>query len=98
MKRILMTILLCAALAATAAAQNFGDSFEDRTLRLDYIFAGNADTQMIALDELAASDGWAGRRVNLGAIPVRGNGEVRVTDPESGSTLYRTSFSSLFQE
>ncbi len=98
MKRILTTILLCAALAATAAAQNFGDSFEDRTLRLDYIFAGNADTQMIALDELAAFDGWAGRRVNLGAIPVRGNGEVRVTDPRSGATLYRTSFSSLFQE
>lgn len=98
MKRILTTILLCAALAATAAAQNFGDSFEDKTLRLDYIFAGNADTQMIALDELAAFDGWAGRRVNLGAIPVRGNGEVRVTDPRSGATLYRTSFSSLFQE
>ncbi len=98
MKRILTTILLCAAFAATAAAQNFGDSFEDKTLRLDYIFAGNADTQMIALDELAAFDGWAGRRVNLGAIPVRGNGEVRVTDPRSGATLYRTSFSSLFQE
>lgn len=98
MKRILTTILLCAAFAATAAAQNFGDSFENRTLRLDYIFAGNADTQMIALDELAAFDGWAGRRVNLGAIPVRGNGEVRVTDPRSGATLYRTSFSSLFQE
>ena len=98
MKRILTTILLCAALAATAAAQNFGDSFEDRTLRMDYIFAGNAEAQMIALDELAAFDGWAGRRVNLGAIPVRGNGEVRMTDPRSGATLYRTSFSSLFQE
>ena len=92
--------LLFAALFAsvTASAQNFDDYFADRTLRIDYVFTGNAEQQMVALDELASSKGWAGRRVNLDAVPVRGNGDVKVIDAESGKIIYRTSFSSLFQE
>lgn len=98
MKKTLFITIICAALALAARAQDFDSHFDDRTLRLDYIFAGDARRQMIALDELAGFDGWAGRRVNLGSIPVKGNGEVCVTDPASGAALYRTSFSSLFQE
>lgn len=53
---------------------------------------------MVALDELASSEGWAGRRVNLGEVPVRGNGDIKVIDTESGEVIYRNAFSSLFQE
>ncbi len=98
MKKVLLIIICAVLLAPAAQAQDFDRHFENRTLRLDYIFAGNARQQIIALDELAVADGWAGRRVNLDRIPVKGNGEVRVTDPASGATIYRTSFSSLFQE
>ncbi len=97
MKRFLLT-LICAVTAFMASAQNFSDYFANRTLRIDYIFAGNANNQIVALDELASSDGWAGRRVNLDKIPVRGNGEIKLIDIQSGKTIYRNSFSSLFQE
>ena len=92
--------LLFVALLATitASAQNFDDYFADRTLRIDYIFTGNAEEQMVALDELASEEGWAGRRVNLDAVPVRGNGDIKVIDAESGNVIYKNSFSSLFQE
>ena len=97
MKRIfLLAAMLYVSLSA--GAQNFGDYFFDKTLRIDYIFAGNATSQIVALDELAESDGWAGRRVNMSEVPVRGNGDVKVIDSQSGKTIYRTSFSSLFQE
>lgn len=89
---------MCAAVAACSSAQNFSDYFQNRTLRIDYHFVGNADQQIVALDELASQDGWAGRRVNLDQIPVRGNGDIKVIDPESGKTIYRNAFSSLFQE
>lgn len=89
---------MCAAVAACSSAQNFSDYFQNRTLRIDYHFVGNADQQIVALDELASQDGWAGRRVNLNQIPVRGNGDIKVIDPESGKTIYRNAFSSLFQE
>lgn len=97
MKRLLLT-LICAVAAACSSAQNFSDHFQNRTLRIDYHFVGNADHQIVALDELATQDGWAGRRVNLDQIPVRGNGDIKVIDPENGKIIYRNAFSSLFQE
>ena len=36
----------------TIKAQNFDDYFTDKTLRVDYTFAGNQKQQMIAVDEL----------------------------------------------
>ncbi|MBE6220368.1 MAG: peptidase M64 [Alistipes sp.] len=79
-------------------AQEFSEYFQNKTLRIDYIFAGNSSNQFVALDELSQSDGWAGRRVNMAETPVRGNGDIKVIDPASGKILYCNSFSSLFQE
>ena len=93
--------LLFAALLLVAIdtyAQSFNDFFANQTLRIDYIFSGNASQQMVALDELSSYDGWAGRRVNLDKVPVRGNGEISIIEPESRKVIYRQTFSSLFQE
>lgn len=93
--------LLFAALLLVAIdtyAQSFNDFFADQTLRVNYIFSGNASQQMVALDELSSFDGWAGRRVNLDKVPVRGNGEISIIEPESRKVIYRQTFSSLFQE
>lgn len=46
MKHI-MTTLLALALCATATAQDFDKYFTDSTLRLDYIFEGNADRKSV---------------------------------------------------
>ena len=71
---------------------------QDKTLRLDYIFSGTDKSVEISLDEMSCFDGWAGRRVNLDEVPVRGNGQISLTDDVSGEVLYRQSFSTLFQE
>lgn len=68
MRHFILT-LICAVTATMVSAQNFSEHFANRTLRIDYIFAGNADSQIVALDELASSEGWAGRRVNLDKSP-----------------------------
>ena len=47
--RHIMTTLLALALCATATAQDFDKYFTDSTLRLDYIFEGNARQQHIAI-------------------------------------------------
>ncbi|MBR5905383.1 MAG: peptidase M64 [Bacteroidales bacterium] len=88
MKRLFVFLFL--SLSAALYAQ-------DKTLRLDYIFYGDADHAGIALSELRSLDGWAGRRSHMDELPLKGNGQVTVRD-ESGNVLYRTSFSSLFQE
>lgn len=97
MKKFLLfaTLLL---VAIDTYAQSFSDYFCNETLRVDYIFSGNTSQQMVALDELSSFDGWAGRRVNLDKVPVRGNGEISIIETESGKAIYRQTFSSLFQE
>ena len=97
MKRFIFT-LLASIIGVIACAQQFDAHFQNATLRIDYIFVGNASQQIIAIDELAHFPEWAGRRINLDKTPVRGNGEVKVINPSDNTVLYRNSFSSLFQE
>ena len=76
---------------------SFAQSYS-QTLRVDYIFSGTDKASEISLDEMSCLDGWAGRRVNMKEVPVRGNGQILMTDAQTGDTLYRQSFSTLFQE
>ena len=88
------------AIAATvvASAQSFDTKFDDATLRLDYTFMGNATEQYIAIADLSSTPNWWGRRINLDTTPLKGNGDLTLRDSATGEVLYKTSFSSLFQE
>ena len=79
-------------------AQNFDDYFEDKTLRLDYTFAGDATRQQIYVDELVSLPRWYGRHQRLAELPLKGNGQITVRSLTDGMVIYRHSFSSLFQE
>ena len=96
MKTAITSMLL--AFAMNAAAQDFNTYFTDRTLRIDYNFSGNAKEQHIAVDELKLSPRWYGKRKRLAELPMEGNGQISVKDHKSGTTIYRNSFSTLFQE
>lgn len=97
MRKTLLVSVLCA-VVLTAGAQRFEDYFENSTLRLDYVFAGNHDTQQLYVDELIQMPGWYGKRQRLAELPLRGNGEITVRNRADGTVIYRHSFSSLFQE
>lgn len=96
MKKLFVLLGLC--MSTLGQAQNFGDYFENKTLRLDYIFGGNAKTQYVLLDELASYPVWSGRTTHLGEVPLKGNGQIEVYDNASNKLIYKTSFSTLFQE
>lgn len=94
-----LSLFLLGILAALSMnAQVFSDYFTDKTLRIDYIFNGNASKQEICLDELSSLPSWAGRKHHLSELPLQGNGQIIMRDVASGSVIYKTSFSSLFQE
>ena len=71
---------------------------QESTLRLDYSFSGTAREAYIALDEIRSLHPWAGRRYNLDKVPLKGNGQLTVRSAADSTVLYRTSFSTLFQE
>lgn len=81
-----------------ARAQDFTEYFIDKTLRVDYLFTGDAHSQSIVLDELSQLPTWAGRRHHLSELPLAGNGQIAMKDAATGKYIYKTSFSSLFQE
>jgi len=82
----------------TLHAQSFEEYFEDATLRLDYIFAGNVKEQHIYLQELKKQDKWAGRKSRLAEKFLNGNGQLTVKDHTTQQVIYVTTFSTLFQE
>lgn len=83
--------------AATANPFDEG-RLQDKTLRIDYMFTGSDKDCDIAVAELLSLDGWHGRRTNMKEVPLRGNGQLTMTDKATGDTLYRMSFCTLFQE
>ena len=99
MRKLLFVIMLMTASKAFAQGSiAFDDYFEDRTLRLDYVFAGNNREQHIFFEQAYVTPRWAGRRSRLADMPLRGNGQVKVNDPATGQLLYVHTFSTLFQE
>lgn len=96
-KKHLLLACLCLCLGAVKA-QTFEHYFTDRTLRVDYLFTGNAERQTICVDELSSLPRWAGRRHHLSELPLAGNGQITMKDAADGTVIYRTSFSALFQE
>ena len=104
MKKILFALALATIGATESMGQskpqevNFTESFCDSTLRIDYIFSGNATTQRISLDKLNMSPRWYGKRKHLFQLPVEGNGQITVRKHGTSEVIYRNSFSTLFQE
>ena len=97
MKKLLIISVLSLSFSA-AFAHRFSDYFCDRTLRLDYIFAGNNLTQNIYVDELVSIPRWYGKRQHLAEVPLKGNGQIIVRTTDTKEVIYRNSFSTLFQE
>lgn len=95
-KKVITILLLF--LSTVANAQSFEQFFEDKTLRLDYIFAGDAKEQHIYLEEMMQQDKWAGRKNRLSEKFLNGNGQLTVRDHDSKKVIYVWTFSTLFQE
>ncbi|WP_394708148.1 M64 family metallopeptidase [uncultured Bacteroides sp.] len=100
MKKNILLLMLCCCFCINVnlKAQSFNDYFINRTLRLDYIFSGTANQQAVSVEALSQLSSWAGRRHHLSELPVDGNGQITINDVKSGTCIYKTSFSTLFQE
>ena len=78
-KSILTLLIILTMMPGITSAQDFGKYFVDKTLRIDYIFAGNSQKQMIAVDELNVMPRWYGKRHRLNELPMEGNEPVSYT-------------------
>lgn len=99
MRLTLTALALTASLAVTAGTgKPFGQIFSDSTLRVDYVTGRGDNGITILIDGQTKTPGWAGRRKHLDTEPVQGNASIVMTDAQTGDTIYRHNFSSLFLE
>ncbi len=94
----MLAALLFPALLCPSSDSAFSRDFRDETLRVDYAFSGCDTVQQIAVEELRRGAGWFGRRTHMDSLLLSGNGEIVMRDATDGRVLYKTSFSTLFQE
>ena len=94
---LLLSLALAFLFSLSASAQSFDRYFEDATLRLDYIFAGNDHEQHIFLENVKRQEKWAGRRARLAEKFLNGNGQITVTDHASHEVIYVWTFSTLLR-
>lgn len=89
-------ILLFSALSFSQVS--FDDYFINKTLRLDYVQAGDAGNSVIYFEQMKCEPYWGGTVKNL--IDKFNFGEYRffVYDSSSMKLIYSRGFSTLFQE
>lgn len=76
----------------------FDDYFEPKTLRVDYIEAGDFQSEDIYLQQIKVEPYWGGSKVNLIDMFNYGDYYVKVYDKNSEALLYSRGYSTLFQE
>ncbi|MCB1184139.1 peptidase M64 [bacterium] len=100
MRRILPCLILLAAGAAAADTDlaTFEARFHDETLRVDYFHTGNADEEIVSLDQMWRQGTWAGSRTRLVDDLDLGRYYAKAYDRESGELVWSRGFDSYFGE
>lgn len=97
MKKILIVLMAFACLPASGQV-NFDDYFIDKTLRFDFMLAGDHETTVAYPMEMKEEPFYGGSLTNLVDPFHFGNLRYEIYDQESGKLIYSRGYGSLFQE
>ena len=89
--------LLCLSLVMSAQVM-FDEHFTDRTLRFDFMLAGNSTTTKVYPVSFREEPFWGGSLTNLTDPFDYGNFRYEIFDSASGKLLYSRGFCTLYQE
>ncbi|MFH2094206.1 MAG: M64 family metallopeptidase [Bacteroidota bacterium] len=97
MSRILV-LTFCAITIWGHSQDTFSKYFEEGSMRVDFMLAGNNTSEQVFMDQVKKEPYWGGSKVNLVDTLNLGNFRYMVYDSLSGNLLYSRGFCSLFQE
>lgn len=80
------------------AQADYNQHFTGQSMRVDFIFAGNADSENIYLDKIKKEPFWGGTRSQLIDWFDYGEYQLEITDIESGEIIFKRGFCTLFEE
>ena len=98
MKYSFVPLLVLLSILNLSAQINFDDYFLAKSLRVDYILAGNAETESIYLEQVKQEPHWGGPKKNLIDKFDYGEYKFMVYDSLTNKLIYSRSFCTLFEE
>jgi hypothetical protein len=100
--RYLIALSYLACILSSAAAETAFDAFDtyfhDETLRVDYFHTGNADEEIVSLDQMWRQGTWAGSRTRLVDDLNLGRYYAKAHSAASGELLWSRGFDSYYGE
>ena len=91
-------ILFLLLYACSSDHSNYEMSFENKTLRMDFLHMGNKDTSSIAFLTWKGEPFWGGSKGHLIDDPLKGEFVVEVFNVSDDELIYSKGFSTLFSE
>ena len=101
MKKFILLLIAVMSFSVSVIAQNFetfNKYFIDKTMRIDYYHIGDADTELITVDQVYQYGIWAGSRVHLIDNFNNGRYYIKIYDAASSELIYSKGFDSYFGE
>jgi hypothetical protein len=94
-----ITILLISLISISATSkEDYDKYFTQNSLRVDFIFAGDANSETIYLDNLKKEPFWGGSKVNLLDDLNYGEYKYEVIHKESNQLIFSRGFCTMFEE
>jgi len=94
----LLIIVSCNFSLNSQVFENFDNFFIDKTMRIDYFHIGDAETEIVTIDQIYNYGIWAGSRVHLIDEFNVGRYYVKIYDESSQELVYSKGFDSYFGE
>lgn len=92
-------VAICIFLTPALQAQDaFSRYFTSKQLRIDFLLAGDSQSQRVFIDKYSEEPLWAGTRTNLVAPFEYGEYLFKAYDRASGAEIFKVGFSTLFSE
>lgn len=77
---------------------SYSDYFHNNTMRYDFHHGGNSSDEYYTFDKVKREGSWAGSKTSLINPFEYGEQHFRIIDAESGKTIYKNNYCTLFNE
>lgn len=91
-------ILLVLFVLPVSSQEKFGRYFTGKTMRYDFLLAGNSETTLVYPQQIKEEPFWGGSQTNLIDRLEYGTYRYRIFDAADGELLFSRGFCNLFQE
>ncbi len=96
--RTLLFFLLILISQSCIQKTGYEQYFEEQSMRVDFVFYGNADNEEIKLAKISKEPFWGGSKTNLNNMLNYGEYKFEITDLKTENIIYSQGFCTLFEE